>query len=96
MDMLVPLNSTEAATCSRSLTFKYTPLHVQDPSLDDMPCPLDYKLPSPKCRENPSFPGYGIDYAEDDLIDFQPEVSGNIQLFQFFYVYYFIVARHYL
>lgn len=79
MGMLVPLDSLEVATCSKSGTFEYTALHIRDPSLDNIPLALDYKLPSPKLKDlnDGSVPKHvrkGINYEEKDLVDFQPEV----------------------
>ena len=40
MDMVVPLHSSEAASCSKSDSFQYIPLHVRDPSLLTIPIPV--------------------------------------------------------
>lgn len=80
MNMLVPLGSCEVATCSKSGSFKYTALHVQDPSLDDNPFAMDFKLPTPKLKDlnDNSIPEHvrkGIRYDKKDLVKFQPRVS---------------------
>ena len=80
MGMLVPLKSQEAATCSRTDTFGYIPLHVRDPTLSGAFVCEDYKVPSPKMKElnDTSVPEHvrkGISYNKSDLISFNPEVS---------------------
>ena len=79
MGMLVPLGSNEVATCSKSSSFKYTALHVRNPSLDDIPSIKDYRLPTPKARDlnDNSVPEHvrkGVHYNEKDLVIFQPQV----------------------
>lgn len=80
MNMLVPLKSQEAAMCSRSSTFEYIPLHVRDPSLEDMSVCEDCMIPTPQLRDLndhtiPEHVRKGINYEESDLITFNPEVS---------------------
>lgn len=79
MGMLVPLGSSEVATCSKSSSFKYIALHVRNTSLDNIPSTKDYTLPTPKYKDlnDISVPEYvrkGVNYDEEDLVDFQPEV----------------------
>ena len=76
MHMLVALDSNDGvAECSRSDTFEYIALHVENPSLDCLSCPYDYQLLSPKMRD---IPEQGISSV---VIDFQPEVSSfSIQI----------------
>lgn len=79
MNMLVPLHSQEAATCSKTDTFEYVPLHVSEPAWDHNISPFDYMLPSPQLKDinDPSVPDHvrkGVAYEEDDIVNFNPEV----------------------
>lgn len=76
MNMLVPLASSEVATYSKGSTFKYTALHNQDSSLDDIQIP---QLRSPQLKDlnDSSIPDHvrkGVNYNEGEIIDVKPEV----------------------
>ena len=72
--LLVPLFSSEAAAFSQTDTLKYVPFHVSDPTLDDIPVPLDYQLSSPEFADlnDSSIPEYvrkGVAYDRSELVD---------------------------
>ena len=81
MNMLVSLQSPEAASCSLTDTFEYTPLHVQDPIILSIPSPsLHYQISSPILADlsNKLIPEHvkkGIWYEDSDIVKFRPQVS---------------------
>ena len=79
MDMLVPLKSSDAhvSACSRSETFKYVALHVQDPSLDCLPCLCCYHVPRQSFRDlnDSSVPEHIRKGVSSDVVNFHPKVG---------------------
>ena len=78
-DMLVPLDSQEAALFSKTDTFKYVPLHIADPELDNNVSPVDYVLSPPQLKDmnDPTVPDHvrkGVAYDASEIVEFKPEV----------------------
>ena len=78
-DMLVPLSSEEAALFSKTDTFKYVPLHIADPELDNNVSPVDYVLSPPQLKDmnDPTVPDHvrkGVAYDASEIVEFKPEV----------------------
>ena len=80
MDMLVPLDSPEAALFSKTDTFEYVPPHIADPALDNNVSPVDYVLTTPRLKDmnDPTVPDHvrkGVAYDPSEIVEFNPEVG---------------------